>query len=62
MISITGEEAKMLRENGRGHDVHMSSRNKKSRGKRYFLTTSFKSMKLLNEYRDSRTIEIHERS
>ena len=52
----------MLRENGRGHDVHMSSRNKKSRGKRYFLTTSFKSMKLLNEYRDSRTIEIHERS
>ena len=62
MISISAEEAKMLREHGRGEDVHMSSRNKKSRGKRYFLTTSYKSMKLLNDYRSKRTIEVHERS
>ena len=62
MIVISKEEAHMLRDAGRGSDVHMSSRSKKSRGKRYFLTESYKSMKLLNDYRNERTIEVHERS
>ena len=62
MIVISKEEAHMLRDAGRDNDVHMSSRSKKSRGKRYFLTESYKSMKLLNDYRSERTIEVHERS
>ena len=51
----------MFRSAGRGEDVHMSSRSKKSRGKRYFLTESYKSMKLLNDYRNTRISEVHER-
>ena len=61
MISISQKEAKMLREHGRGEDIHMSSRNKKSRGKRYFLTESYKSMKILNGYRKANTLETHEK-
>ena len=60
MITITKAEAAYLRDNGRSIDVHMSSRSKNSNGKRYFLTTSYKSMKLLNEYRNSRLIESHD--
>ena len=60
MIDITRCEAMMLREAGRGHDVHMSSRQHKSRSKTYFLTTSPKSMKLLNEYRKAHTLEVHD--
>ena len=56
LIDISANEAKILRKKGRGCDVHMSSRSKGSRGKRYFLTESFKSMKILNEYRNSRII------
>lgn len=44
MISISAEEAKMLRDKGCANDVHMSSRSKKSRGKRYYATTSAKAM------------------
>ena len=60
MIDITRSEAIMLRKAGRGHDVHMSSRQHKSRSKTYFLTNSTKSMKLLNEYRKVHTLEVHD--
>ena len=54
MISISRAEADFLRDNQRGHDVHVVNRDHKSRGKRYYLTTSPKSMKLLNDYRDGK--------
>ena len=60
MIDITRDEADMLRKAGRGNDVHMSSRQHKSRSKTYFLTTSPKSMKLLNEYRKAHLLEVHD--
>ena len=53
LIDITAYEGNMLRKKGRGLDVHMSSRSKKSRGKRYFLTESFKSLKILSDYREN---------
>lgn len=56
MIAINKEEAAYLRKNKRDADVHMSSRTKKSRGKRYFMTESFKSLKLLNDYRNSQLV------
>lgn len=59
MVEITQDEAIMLRESGRSDDVHMSSRTKKSRGKKYFMTESYKSIKLLNEYRKNKITEIH---
>lgn len=62
MIEITQDEAKMLRENGRSEDVHMSSRTKKSRGKRYFMTESFKSKNILNDYRNIKITETHTRN
>ena len=60
MIDISADEARMLRENGRGADVHMSGSTHKSRLKSYFLTTSPKSMKLLNEYRKKQLVETHD--
>ncbi len=42
----------MLRLMGRGDDVHMSSKEHKSRGKRYYATESPKTLKLLDEYRE----------
>ena len=60
MIDITSAEAAYLRKNGRGHDVHMSSRGKCSRGKKYFATTDYKTMCLLNEYRNTRIMETHD--
>lgn len=59
MIAITKDEAFYIRSKGRASDVHMSSRDKKARGKRYYLTESFKSMKLLDEYRKSYLLETH---
>ena len=59
MVEITQDEAKMLRDNGRYEDVHMSSRTKKSRGKRYFMTESFKSKNILNEYRNLKITETY---
>jgi len=59
MVEITQDEAKMLRDNGRSEDVHMSSRTKKSRGKRYFMTESFKSKNILNEYRNLKITETY---
>lgn len=60
MINITQAEAKMLRDAGRGADVHMSSRQHKSKSKTYFLTTSPKSMRILNEYRKLHTAEVYD--
>lgn len=60
MIDITRKEADMLRKAGRMNDVHMSSQSHKSRQKTYFLTTSPKSMKILNEYRKLHTLEVHD--
>lgn len=57
LIKISADEAKYLREHGRSGDVHMSSQTKKSRGKRYYATESFKAMKLIAEYRNQRLIE-----
>ena len=59
MIDITAREAKMLRDRGRSEDVHLSSRSHKSSHKSYYLTTSPKSMKILNEYRKNHVLEIH---
>ena len=61
LIDITRDEADMLRENGRGKDVHMSNQKHKSRGKSYFVTTSFKTMKLLEKYRNDHIREVHDR-
>lgn len=53
LITISKKEASFLRSKGRAHDVHVHSKNHKSNAKRYFLTTSFKSVNILNEYRKS---------
>ena len=60
MIDITRAEADMLRSAGLGNDVHMSSQSHKGRRKTYFLTTSPKAMKALNNYRKNHTLEIHD--
>lgn len=53
MIPISKDEAFLLREHGRGKDVHMSSKDHKAKGKRYWATESFKSMNLIKAYRES---------
>ena len=58
MIDITKAEAFMIREAGLGHDVHMSSRSHGKNAKSYFLTTSPKAMKLLNQYRKDHTCSV----
>lgn len=50
----------MLRKAGRAEDVHMSSRDKKSRGKRYFATESFKTLKLLDKFRMSQVVRTYD--
>lgn len=60
MIIISKDEAYYLRDHGRDNDIHMSSRDKKSRGKRYYATESFKTMKLLDRYRQKKIVETHE--
>jgi hypothetical protein len=47
LIQITREQAAMLRENGRGKDVHMTSKGHKSRAKHYYATLNPKTIKLL---------------
>ena len=54
MEKITREEAEYLRSKGRDADIHMSSRTKSSRGKRFYLTLSPKSGKLLRDYREGK--------
>ena len=53
MILITKNEAKYLREHGRGADINISSKTHKSRAKKYYLEEKEKSLKLLEEYRKS---------
>lgn len=53
LILISKKEAEFLRKNGRSDDVHVSSKNHKSGSKRYYLTTAPKSMKLLENYRQT---------
>jgi hypothetical protein len=54
LITITSKEAEYLRSKGRGFDVHVTSKTHKSRGKKYWLTTRYRSVQLLNDYRKSR--------
>lgn len=51
MIDVSRAEAMYLREHGRGKDVYVSGKNHGSNGHSFFITTSHKTMKLLNEYR-----------
>lgn len=53
MEKISRAEAEYLRQNGRAVDVHTSSKNHKGKSKKYYVTTSYKSLKLLREYRES---------
>ena len=61
MIPINKEEATYLRASGAFNDVHVSSRTKKSKGKRYYATESFKTMKLLDEYRSKNVLSVYGR-
>lgn len=60
MIPISKSEANMLRSAGYSEHVHMSSRDKKARGKRYYATESFKAIKLLEKYRKNQIIETYD--
>lgn len=60
MIKISREEAQYLFANGRGVDVHISSITKNSRGKRYYVTQSHSTMKLLNDYKSKMTTATYE--
>ena len=51
LISITQDEANLLRENGRGEDVHIASKTHKSRGKSYYATENPKTLELIENYR-----------
>lgn len=53
LISINAKEAEYLRSKGRGYDVKTANKSHKSRSKKYFMTTNFKSVELLNNYRKS---------
>ena len=51
MININQKEAEYLRSKGRGFDVHVISKTHNSRAKKYYMTTRYKTVKILNEYR-----------
>lgn len=53
MIKITQCEAEMLKNKGRGFDVHISSKTHKGRAKKYYMTESEESLDILSEYRKS---------
>lgn len=55
MVRITRNEAFMLREKGRGRDVHISSRTHK---KKYYATESEKTLKILDRYRKNTTYSV----
>ena len=61
MIDITKHEAKYLASMGRRVDIHSASRTHGSKKISYFITTSPKTMKLLDEYRKSHTSCVTER-
>ena len=60
LLKISKAEAFYLRDHGRWNDVHMSSQTHKKRGKRYWLTTAPKSMKLLEQFRKQEILEVHD--
>ena len=53
MINISQKEAEYLRSKGRGFDIHTISKTHKGRAKRYYMTTRYKTIEILNEYRKS---------
>ncbi len=57
MIKVSQEEAAYLRQNGRSHDIHMSSATHKSKRKRYYATTSPKTMMFLEKFWADKTFE-----
>ncbi len=60
MIDISRAEADYLRKSGRGNDVHMANQRHKSHAKKYFVTTSPKTMRLLEDYRKQHTLEVYD--
>ena len=56
MILITKKEAYYLREKGRGKDIVVSSKTHNGKAKRYYLTESKTSLKLLNAFREDNLI------
>ena len=57
LLQISQQEAKYLRNKGRGRDIHVSSKNHKSGSKHYFLTADPRSVRILEEYRRTRVVE-----
>lgn len=53
MIQISKQEAFYLREKGRDKDIIVSSKTHHGKAKRYYLTESKASLKLLNKYREN---------
>lgn len=60
VLKISKQEAEYLRDNGRGYDIHISSKSHKSRGKRYYATSSPKTMKLLDKFKQQEILETHD--
>lgn len=56
MILITKKEAYYLRDKGRGKDIIVSSKTHNGKAKRYYLTESKTSLKLLDTFRKDNLI------
>ena len=56
MILITKKEAYYLRDKGRGKDIIVSSKTHNGKAKRYYLTESKASLKLLDAFRKDNLI------
>lgn len=56
MILITKKEAYYLRDKGRGKDIIVSSKTHNGKAKRYYLTESKVSLKLLDTFRKDNLI------
>ena len=54
MVKITQKEAKYLREQNKGYNIHVISKTHKSRGKTYYLTEEPATLQILNDYRTKR--------
>ncbi len=54
MISITKQEAAYMRSKKMGYLVHISSATHKGRAKRYYLTETPQSLKMIERYRKDR--------
>ena len=57
MLKITRNEAFMLRENGRGRDVHVHNR---THHKTYYATESERTLEMLDKYRKACVLSIEE--